>query len=148
MTHKPYPNIRRFNQETHEFQKSSDESIRDEQTQVEEEMNEECLKRIIGTWIHVDENQAIWRATSACQRPFKSLPCLRTGQVRKKHGAGLAERLPQRPVEVVYIKKRGKVIVDGPEDAAEAVLRALKPFTRPDDNAVMPIDDLKKTAFI
>lgn len=49
----------------------------------------------------------------------------------------------QRPVEVIYIKRRGKVIVDGPDEAVEALLRAVEPFTRNDDNAVVPILDVR-----
>ena len=49
-----------------------------------------------------------------------------------------------RPAEVVYIKSKGKVIVDAPPKVMEAIIRALKTFTRPVDTAVLPIYDLIK----
>jgi len=141
VTHRPFPNIRRCNLEAREFQRAFSDAIAEEQNQLEEEKNDDLLRRIIGTWVSVDKKQAIWRAHTASQCPFKSLPCLRAAHVAKKQGSAWNM---QRPVEVVYLKGKGKVIVDGPQEVVEAVLRALRPFTRPDDNAVMPIYDLQK----
>jgi len=141
VTHKPFPNIRRCNLETREFQRHFSEAIREEQNALEEEQREDLFKRIIGTWVSVNKKQAIWRAHIASQCPFKSLPCLRANEVARKQGSPWNM---QRPVEVVYLKTKGKVIIDGPAEVVEAVRRALKGFTRPDDNAVMPIYDVAK----
>jgi len=141
VTHKPFPNIRRCTLETHEFQRHFSEAILEEQHALEDEQREELLKRLVGSWVSVDKKQAVWRAHIASQCPFKSLPCLKGSQVAKKQGSPWTM---QRPVEVVYLKGKGKVVVDGPQEAMDAVLRALRDFTRPDDNAVMPIYDLQK----
>ena len=141
VTHKPFPNIRRFSLGTLDFRRMFSEAIAEEQNALDEENKDELLKCTIGTWVSVNATQAIWIAHLANQCPFKSLPCLTAAQVTKKHEG---QWNMQRPVELVYIKKKEKVVVDGPRDAVEAVLRALKPFTKPDDNAIMPMYDLNK----
>ncbi len=42
--------------------------------------------------------------------------------------------LVQKPLEVIYIKSKGKVIVDGPEDLQDILVNSvLSKFTQPDD---------------
>jgi len=39
---------------------------------------------------------------------------------------------------------KGKVIIDGPKDVIDVLLRVLEAFTDSDDSAVMPLYDLTK----
>jgi len=141
VTHRPYPNIRRCNVEVPEFQRLFDEVIIEEQTALEEEDKLELQRRLRGVWVAVDNDRAIWRGSSASQCPFKMLPALK-GEYAARKGRWQM----QRPVEVVYLRKKEKIIVDGPQEEVDAVLRALKQsdFSQPDNNAVMPIYDLEK----
>mmetsp|Transcript_85870 Transcript_85870/g.243516 ORF Transcript_85870/g.243516 Transcript_85870/m.243516 type:complete len:1128 (-) Transcript_85870:541-3924(-) len=134
VTHKPFPQIRRCTMTTHEFKKKFNEALGDEWDTLEEERNETLQKRLIGTWISVTEQQAIWRttATSLCQATVPD----------RIWGAGTGQL--QRPAEVFFLKAKGKVVVDGLREVTEALLRVLRMFTKPDDNAVMPIYDVNK----
>jgi len=133
VTHKPFPLIRRYAGDTKGFHRAFSEALKDEQdTLQEEEHQHTVLQQIIGSWVSLDEKQAIWRSSGAGQCEAKVLDHL------------WGSRVIRRPSEVAFTRKSQKVIVDGPKAATEALLRALKQFTRPDDNAVMPIYDLNK----
>lgn len=132
VTHKPFPQVRRCAMEPSEFIMQFNESLSDEQDALKEEQHFDLLRRTVGSWVSVTEKQAMWHACAATQSEAK-VPDRVWGT-----------RKIQRPAEVVYLKNRGKVVVDGPPDVVEALLRALKTFTKPDDNAVMPIYDLAK----
>ena len=132
VTHKPFPHIRRCTLETKDFRMQFDEALSDEQDQLKEEQQKEVLRRTHGSWISVTEKQAIWRSLAVTQCEIKVADKL------------WGNRNIQRPAEVAYFKTKGKVLVDGPLDVVEALIRALKQYTKPDDNAVMPIYDLAK----
>lgn len=132
VTHKPFPNIRRYDRETRDFVRQFTEALKDEQDALQEEAQFELLRRIVGTWVLVTDKSAVWRASAAGQ-------C----DVKCPDWSWTSKRL-QRPAEVAYMRSRGKVVLDGQPEVTEAILRALKNFTRADDNAVMPIYDLTK----
>jgi len=132
VTHKPFPQIRRATMDTREFTIQFNEALSDEQDALKEEQQLELLRQVVGSWVSVTETQAIWRSASLNQCEAK-VPDRLWGTRRIK-----------RPAEVVYIKNKQKVLVDGPSEVVEAIIRALKPFTKPDDNAVMPIYDVAK----
>jgi len=151
VTHKPFPNIRRYHQDTWDFQRQFNEAIADEQSALEEEKKDWVLKHCVGTWRSVTDKQAIWVTHSTNQCPLKSLHGLQSDSVvrqlegsRRRYATDRSTFSMQRPAEVVYIRSKGKVIVDAPPEVMEAIIRALKTFTRTDDNAVMPIYDLNK----
>jgi len=132
VTHKPFPQVRRCTLEPSEFVKQFNESLNDEQDALKDEQNFSLLRHTVGSWVSVTSKQAMWHACAATQNEA-TIPDKLWGN-----------RKIQRPAEVVYLKNRGKVVVDGPQEVVEALLRALKTFTKPDDNAVMPIYDLTK----
>jgi len=132
VTHKPFPHIRKCQLQTPEFKLQFNEALSDEQDALKDEQKFELLRSVIGSWVSVTDKQAVWRATAATQCEAKAPDRL------------WATRRMQRPAEVIFLKSKGKVVVDGPQDVVEALIRALKTFTKPDDNAVMPIYDLAK----
>lgn len=149
VTHKPFPQIRRYNHSVKEFVSMFEEALADEQDALRQEENFDFRKRVAGMWIHVTENQAIWRAAASSQLEAKvpdthwhkrSTDRWRTNS----SGARPPDCCIVRPAEVIYLQSKGKVIVDGPQDVVEALLRPLKAITKPDDNAVMPIYDVEK----
>lgn len=118
-----------------DFQRTFNEALSDEQDALKEEHRFDFVRRMLGSWVSINANQAIWRATGG-------------GQFEGKVPDGIwGYSKLQRNAEVVFMKNRGKVIVDGPTDVVEALIRALKTFTKPDDNAVMPIYDVAKISF-
>mmetsp|Transcript_97764 Transcript_97764/g.187421 ORF Transcript_97764/g.187421 Transcript_97764/m.187421 type:complete len:1145 (-) Transcript_97764:47-3481(-) len=132
VTHKPYPNIRRYNQSTRDFVRQFTEAVKEEQDALQEDENFDLMRRLIGTWIMVNEKQALWQSTASSQFNRKVPDGLWSG------------RQLTCPTEVIFLKEKGKVIVSGPKDAEEALVRALRSFTRRDDSAVMPIYDLTR----
>jgi len=132
VTHKPFPNIRRCVLEPEDFRKQFTEALNDEQDALKEEGNESLMNRVNGVWVSVTSAQAVWRTTAALQFDAK---------VPDKVWC---RKVLQRPTEVAYIKSKGKVVLDGPADVTEVLHRVLKPFTKLDDNAVMPMYDLSK----
>jgi len=138
VTHKPFPYIRRCTVGTKDFKLQFNEALSDEQDALKEEFKFDTLQRIIGSWVSLTESQAIWRVAAATQCDAK-VPDLLWAR-------GARSDLPkiQRPAEVVFLKSKGKVLVDGPPDVVDVLIRVLKTFTKPDDNAVMPIYDLTR----
>jgi len=132
VTHRPFPHIRRCELSTREFVRSFNEALGDEQGQLQDDQDLDLLKQMVGSWISIADDQAIWRAAAGSQCEAKA-PDWLWGQHRMR-----------RPAEVVYLKRKGKIVVDGPQDVVDAIIRVLKNFTKPDDNAVMPIYDLNK----
>jgi hypothetical protein len=132
VTHKPFPQIRRCSLDTRDFVVSFNDHLSDEQDALKEEQSFDLLSKVIGSWVSVTDKQAIWRSAALNQCDAK-VPDRLWGIKRIR-----------RPAEVLYIKSKGKVIIDGPSDVVEALIRAIKPLTKPDDNAVMPIYDVAK----
>lgn len=132
ITHKPMPQVRRFQGTTFEFIGKFQEVLRDEMDALQEDGDDKLVHQLIGTFVHVSPNQAIWRtiASAQCER---KVPDSLWGAKRMN-----------RPAEVLFLQPSGKVILDGPKDAVDALLRAVKNITRTDDNAIMPIYDLNK----
>merc|ERR1712194_430044 len=97
VTHKPFPNVRRYNKSVADFVRQFGNAVRDEQETLHEEQRQEVMINIVGSWISVNETQAIWRATAAGQCECK-VPDRLWGQSRMR-----------RPAEVAYLKNRGKV---------------------------------------
>mmetsp|Transcript_129037 Transcript_129037/g.413425 ORF Transcript_129037/g.413425 Transcript_129037/m.413425 type:complete len:1143 (-) Transcript_129037:43-3471(-) len=148
VTHKPFPQIRRCDLSIKEFQRNFNEALGDEQDQLRDEQNIDFLRRTVGSWVSVTEGQAIWRAAAAGQCESKAPDHFwhyRVGPSWRQSGSS-GPRAPDchivRPAEVIFLKRKGKVIIDGPSDVVEALLRPLKTFTKPDDNALMPIYDV------
>lgn len=132
VTHKPFPNIRRYQRGTLDFVREFSDALKDEQDTLQEEQQNDLLRHIVGSWVSVTEKQAIWRGTAAAQCEAK-VPDRLWGM-----------RKMRRPAEVIFLKSKGKVMIDGPPEVTEAIIRALKTLTRLDDNAVMPIYDVVK----
>jgi len=126
-THKPFPNIRIYKHSVEDFQRDFLEQLEGEQ---EASIDDDGLyKQLQGTFIMTNEKQAIWRSVGTSQ--FAERP----GDMAWTPGN------PRRPAEVMYIASKGKVIVDGPPDVANALLRCLESFTIVDNHAVVPIID-------
>ena len=136
MTHRPYPNIRRCKErlDTRAFKQHFDEVLSEEQQALEAEGRSDLMRRLVGSWTTVTSKQVIWRTTAAMQTDNATVVSDQKGQqIRLKRGA-----------EVIFLHAQQKIIVSGPNEVAEAILRALKEFTKPDDNAIMPIYDIKR----
>lgn len=132
VTHKPLPLVRRFVGTTAEFVKQFNQFYKDELDALQDDGETHLVEKIIGTFVHISAQQAIWRTMSSAQCENK-VPDPFWGTRRM-----------QRPAEVIYVQKKGKVLVDGPKDSVEALLRALRNISKTDDNAIMPIYDLNK----
>merc|ERR1712194_621261 len=135
VTHKPFPQIRRCPLTTQEFQRTFDDALMDERHALEEEHRLDLVRKMLGSWLSVTDNQAIWRATCGSQ-------CENVEQKALDSAWGYGRM--KRPTEVIFLKRKNKVVVDGPQDVVDALIRALKTFTKPDDNAVKPIYDVVK----
>eukprot|EP00408_Alexandrium_pacificum_P066979 CAMPEP_0171169204 /NCGR_PEP_ID=MMETSP0790-20130122/8095_1 /TAXON_ID=2925 /ORGANISM="Alexandrium catenella, Strain OF101" /LENGTH=1128 /DNA_ID=CAMNT_0011634047 /DNA_START=66 /DNA_END=3452 /DNA_ORIENTATION=+ len=132
VTHRPLPMIRRCSLEVPDFRKQLNEALRDEQDTLMEEHHYERFKRIVGSWVWANKEQAIWRGSASVQCDGKDPNGLwGTKSIR-------------RPTEVIYIVSKGKVLVDGPHDLVVLVVRLMKPWTQPDDVAVVPIYDVSR----
>lgn len=141
VTHKPLDKIRRCTLEVKDFVAQFNEALGDEQEQLKDENNMTLLRRLFGSWVSVRSTQAIWRASAAGQcDPFDHDPNKHWG---KQWGGGAAKPL-RRPAELIYLKSKGKIIVDGTKDVVDKLLSILRPFTLKDDVAVMPIYDVNK----
>jgi len=132
VTHKPFPQVRCYERSVPDFQRSFDEALDDEREALNEEQETEIVNSIVGDWVSITDEQAVWRAITISQFD---------GKVPDSWW-GYGTRV--RPAEVVYIKSKGKVIIDGTAKTVEALLRALKTFTKPDNNAIMPIYDVNR----
>ncbi|CAJ1457683.1 unnamed protein product [Effrenium voratum] len=120
---------------TREFVDIWDEQLAEEMDALEEEMEPELRVRIAGQWVSITEDQAIWRAPAVTQFPDKFPDW--------DWGVGSYKLL--RPAELTYIRKKGKIILDGPKDVLEPLLRVLALCrTEPDDHPIMPIYDVTK----
>jgi len=137
VTHKPYDNIRRFNMKTADFVKQFSDALKEEQDALGEEQSHELLRRMIGSFVCVTDTQAIWRATAASQFDRK-VPDKVWGTAR------MFDTKMRRAAEVIFLESCGKVIVTGPDETVDALLRTLSNITKVDDNAVQPIYDLEK----
>lgn len=152
VTHKPFPMIRRCDMSTTEFKDVFEEVLNDEMAALKEEGTPEDMERamsIAGSWVSLTEKQAIWRGTAATQCETKVPDFLWGSQVGQgSRAAGQSgQRSIQRKAEVVFLQGPGKVIIDGPAEVTEVLLRAIQHrenFTKPDNNAVMPIYDIKR----
>eukprot|EP00811_Abedinium_folium_P001856 NODE_116_length_3618_cov_4.641936.p1 GENE.NODE_116_length_3618_cov_4.641936~~NODE_116_length_3618_cov_4.641936.p1 ORF type:complete len:1108 (-),score=300.21 NODE_116_length_3618_cov_4.641936:295-3426(-) len=138
VTHKPFPGIRRYRGETKDFVREFSEKLKDEQEQLNEEDQLDMLRRVVGTWISVTEHQAVWRASAASQCEAK-VPDYLWG-----YSGSRPSRRIYRPSEVIYLKSKDRIVVDGPAEVLDVLLRVLRPFTKADDNVMMPIYDLTK----
>ncbi len=135
MTHRPYPNIRRCKErlDTQAFMLQFEEMVNEEQLALDTESRSDLVKRLIGTWTNVTNQQAIWRTLAATQTDNATVIYDKKGQqIQLKRGA-----------EVIFLQAAQKLIVSGPKDVTESILRAVQEFTKPDDNAIMPIYDIK-----
>lgn len=138
-THKPFPNIRMCTLEPANFKKHLSDALSEEQDALSEEGKEELRMSIIGTWVSVTKTQAIWRSVTMMQLKGSKVPDRVWGKKKDWETKEI-----RRPSEVVYIASKGKVIIDGPKDVMDVLLRVLEAFTDSDDNAVMPLYDLTK----
>lgn len=141
VTHKPFKQVRRCNLETRDFKVQFTEALSDEQDQLKHEQNNALLAHVVGSFVSVTANQAIWRATAAMQ--FDGKDPNKSWARDHRYGSGAAKGI-QRSAEVIYLKNKGKVLFDGTPRVVEALLRVLKTFTKTDDVAVMPIYDVSK----
>lgn len=120
---------------TLDFARLWDEQLTDEMDSLQEELDVDMRERIAGQWVMKNEDQAVWRAPAAKQFPDK-FPDWDWGASSGK----LA-----RPAELIYLRKRGKIILDGPDDVRRPLMRVLKRCrTEPDDHAIMPVYDKNK----
>jgi len=135
-THVPYPNVLRCALSVKDFAMKFDEQLDDEMDALRDDGELELRERIAGQWVSITEDQATWRAPAAKQFAAYKFPDWHWG-------VGSNQLL--RPAEMVFIKKRGKVIVDGPDDVRKALIRVLKMCrTEPDDNPIMPVYDVNQ----
>jgi len=136
-THVPYTNIMKCTLTAAEFMATWDEQLAEELNALDEEMNYELQRRIAGSWISVTETQALWRTPPEYQFADKFPDWdwgVRNGKP-KLH----------RPAELIYLVKRGKVVLDGPEDLLFPLIRVLKNCrTDSDDHPIMPVFDTNK----
>jgi len=148
-THKPFPNIRRCVPPlpVKEFKERFDEHLRGEQDQIHLTGDLKLLGQLIGSWVHLTQEQAIWRTNSHAQIGAAKIPDFVWAKDKKQiemYSQGL--EAPAAPTEVVYFAKTGKMIVTGPstQETVDAVIRVLsfKDFTKKDNNAIMPLYDI------
>ena len=86
--------------------------------------------KIAGQWLFIDDHQAIWRAPAVEQFADKFPDW--------NWGLGSGKSL-KRPAELIYVRQKGKLVLDGPEDVLEPLLRVLKLCrTEMDDLAILP----------
>lgn len=140
VTHRPFPNIRMCKDvlTVPDFKKQFEDAVSEEQEALKEEQQLTLLHKIIGAWTAVTDSQAVWRTSATTLMPNGPSS---DGKVPDNlWGKGKLSR----PVEVVFLCKKQKIVVTGPVDGSAAILRALKSFTKPDDNAIMPIYDVVK----
>jgi len=131
-THQAFPNIRMCRLEPADFRNRFTDALSNECDALEEEGNMQLRDRLPGTWLWVTKRQAVWRSAAVVQF---------NGKVPDR--AWHKDKI-RRPAEVIYIKSKGKVIVDGPEVVRDVLVSVLKDFTTEDDNAVNPLYDLTK----
>eukprot|EP00927_Polykrikos_kofoidii_P006037 TRINITY_DN12434_c0_g1_i6.p1 TRINITY_DN12434_c0_g1~~TRINITY_DN12434_c0_g1_i6.p1 ORF type:complete len:1128 (-),score=179.92 TRINITY_DN12434_c0_g1_i6:307-3690(-) len=145
-THKPFENIRRCEPilRVEEFIKVFEKAIQEERDALKEEDGADGRdEQILGSWISATTTIAVWRTVSAVQMGAK-FPDRIWGTSRSKATRSPIEGPPRRPTDVTYIGKKGKVVVDGPEETVETILRAIKHMTKVDDNSILPIYDVSK----
>ncbi|CAJ1361881.1 unnamed protein product [Effrenium voratum] len=134
-THAPFDNIKRCQLSVAAFKEEWEKHLEGELEAMHDGTNEEVIKKFSGYWSCVNKEQAIW----------KSNPMHRIGDRR----AALGHRCgATRQAELVYIKKLGKVVLDGPEELlhnfshpAVEVLDLVR-TCEPDDREVMPLYDV------
>eukprot|EP00435_Cladocopium_sp_Y103_P061195 s321_g22.t2 len=134
-THVPYSNIVKCTLTPAEFARNWDDKLSEELEALAQEQEFDLRKRIAGQWVCITDEQAIWRAPASQQFADKFADWdwgARTGKLA-------------RPAELIYIHKKGKVLLDGPDDVTAPLLRVLNDCkTEPDDFAIMPVYDKTK----
>ena len=82
-------------------------------------------EKLMGTWTSVSSKQAKWKTVSSHQCQGKT------------RGSYWGKNHLKRPVEVLFLQSKGKVLVDAPknddDEVLEALLRALKKFMELDE---------------
>jgi len=134
-THVPYSNIVKCTLTPAEFARNWDDKLSEELEALAQEQEFDLQRRIAGQWVCITDEQAIWRAPASQQFADKFADWDWGARTRK-----LA-----RPAELIYIHKKGKVLLDGPDDVTAPLLRVLNDCkTEPDDFAIMPVYDKTK----
>ena len=134
-THVPYSNIVKCSLSTFEFARIWDDQLAEEMESLAEELDFDMRTRIAGQWLSITEDQAIWHAPAVKQFADKFADW----------DWGASSGKLARPAEIIYIKKKGKVVLDGPDDVRAPLLRVLRLCrTEPDDHAIMPVYDKNK----
>eukprot|EP00403_Amphidinium_massartii_P046236 CAMPEP_0178464116 /NCGR_PEP_ID=MMETSP0689_2-20121128/50678_1 /TAXON_ID=160604 /ORGANISM="Amphidinium massartii, Strain CS-259" /LENGTH=1109 /DNA_ID=CAMNT_0020091011 /DNA_START=121 /DNA_END=3451 /DNA_ORIENTATION=+ len=140
-THKPFPNIRIYDKGDRDpelFKLEFDEALDTERDCLEESQtveDENLRQRLNGSWIQVDQHQALWR----------TLPQPAGLYVRDRLAP--RQQRARRQSEVWYNSKTAKVIATGPPEMVEVLIRVLSStegFTKADDNPIMPLIDIGK----
>eukprot|EP00929_Paragymnodinium_shiwhaense_P060861 TRINITY_DN30384_c0_g1_i3.p1 TRINITY_DN30384_c0_g1~~TRINITY_DN30384_c0_g1_i3.p1 ORF type:complete len:321 (-),score=73.67 TRINITY_DN30384_c0_g1_i3:510-1472(-) len=130
-THKPFDNILKVDREGLEvskFVQDFNEALEVEQ-EVLESRQSDVLEDVKGTWVCKTARQGIWRSCAASQTGFdvdEKVPD-KNWNVKKL----------RRPTEVVYLRSKGKVIINGSRDAVATMRYVLKDMTTRDDNHVV-----------
>jgi len=124
----PLKKVRRCDLSTKKFVAIFDEHLGGEIDVLETE-DPDLAARLNGSWITVSAQQATWRGSSRAQFRGK-----RPEEVWAKK-TGMC-----RPVELVYLRKPGKIIVDGPNEPVEAICDILRRHceTIADDVRIVP----------
>ena len=137
VTHRPLPSIRTFTGTCQEFVEKFQEHLQCEVDALQEDQEYELMQEVLGSFVHVDEDQVIWRGYSQGQFEDKTPDAIwgtETSRIRRR-------------AEVIFLVKQQKVIVDTWEKTiTETLIRMLKPdrakWTDPDNNAILPIYDV------
>lgn len=147
-THDAYPNIMRCSLSTWDFQQLWDNQLADEMDALAEEIfkavalahvpqesDYELREKIAGQWLFIDKDQAIWRAPAGKQ----------FGDKFPDWDWGLGSGKITRPAELIYVRQKGKLVLDGPIEVLDPLLRVLKHcHTEPDDLSILPKYDTKR----
>ena len=139
VTHRPFPTIRRFKGSPKEFIEKFQEHWQIEIDALRESEEHELMQELLGSFVHIDDDQVVWRGYSQKQFDGK-IPDFEWGSERS---------LIKRRAEVVFLVNKNKIIVDAwDKTVTEALInRVLKPdrtkWTEPDDNPIVSIYDVK-----
>ena len=102
VTHRPLPSIRIFTGTCQEFVEKFQEHLQCEVDALQEDQEYELVQEVLGSFVHVDEDQVIWRGYSQGQFEDKTPDAIwgtETSRIRRR-------------AEVIFMVKQQKVIVD------------------------------------
>ena len=138
VTHRPFPNIRRFKGSSQEFINKFEEQLQFEIDALREDQEFELMQELWGSFVHKNCKQVIWQGCAHHQFADK-IPEFEWGRRRS--------RIKRRP-QVIFLVRQQKIIVESwDKTVTETLVGVLKPdraiWTEPDDVAIMPMYEVR-----